>query len=99
MFDYLDEHFRNLDKKNEEREEQFKKLYLDQCSVVPEVGDTVVVASGLLARGFNWIREEAKVLHVGSSIKVQFVGETKVHWIHPALITDVIKVESCPSPK
>jgi len=77
--------------------EEFRRLLSDTSVKVPEVGDRVIVAAGLVGMGHLWIREEAKVIEVGdTSVKVLFperglYGKDVEMWIHPALITDVIK--------
>ncbi len=80
-------------------EEEFRKIIADPSLKNPEQGDTVVVAAGLLNMGHPWIRKEATVIQVGeTSYKISFnnykmYGEDKPYeiWIHPRLITDVIK--------
>jgi hypothetical protein len=99
LFD--DDYFKRMEKQQAKRKDEFNKLLVDQCCIIPEVGDTVVVAAGILGMGFAWIRKEAKVLAVGqNSYKVQFVDEKDilthkptVMWIHPALVTDVIQFQ------
>ena len=95
----MDKFFNRLDSNHKRRENEFNKLLLDQCCIVPGIGDTVIVAAGLLGMGFDWIRLEAEVVGIGqNSIKVRFITEKKFQseeyitkWIHPALVTDVIK--------
>lgn len=94
--------FNDMERIWKKREDQFYKLLIDQCAIIPNVGDTVIIAAGLLGLGFDWVRLEAVVLKVGqNSFKIQFQTEKefrtsklKEEWIHPALITDVIKQES-----
>ena len=97
MFD--EDFFKRMDENHRKREDEFQRLALDPCCIIPNVGDIVVVAAGLLGMGFDYIRLEAKVLCVGQiSYKVRFTNETHVitgepteKWIHPSLITDVIR--------
>jgi hypothetical protein len=92
-FDWLE----GINREHREKDEEFQRLLCEPSSMTPEVGDTVIVAAGLLCRGFNWIRLEAEVLALGeTSVKVRFVGrefngKPDEEWIHPALITDVIR--------
>jgi hypothetical protein len=79
------------------RDEEFRRLLVDPSATQAEVGDRVVVAAGLLGRGWQWIREEAEVIAVGeTSYKVRFVetpeddGEPTEQWIHPAIVIDVL---------
>lgn len=89
--------FDGIHKAHEQKKAEFDKLVADQSMILPNVGDRVVVAAGPLSRGFEWIRLEAVVLEVGqSSYKVRFTkdrfdGTPDEEWVHPALITDVIK--------
>jgi len=97
LFD--DDYFKRIDERHNKKIDEFHKLLIDVCCIVPVVGDTVIVAAGLLGMGFDWERKEAVVLAVGgNSYKLQFVNEKdiitqkpKVMWIHPALVTDVIR--------
>jgi hypothetical protein len=104
-FDY-DREFRDSMRRDHEAADEtkrhFQQLLIDPCMIIPEVGDTVVVAAGPLGMGFDWVRHEAEVLVVGqASYKVRFIdyksyrGEVVEMWIHPAVVTDVIhgKVE------
>jgi hypothetical protein len=84
-------HCENLDK-------NFRRLLAEPCMTAPEVGDRVVVASGLLGMGHPWIRHEAIVLEIaGAECRVRFIdyqsfsGDPKEMWVHPSLITAVIK--------
>lgn len=79
-------------------EDAFEKARLDQCSIEPEVGDTVVVNARLLGMGHEWIRYSARVIAVGQqSYHVEFLdymsisGKSTQKWVHPAVITDVIR--------
>lgn len=94
------EHMEKLDDMNIKKDEEFRRLCADPSSKVPEKGDRVIVATGFLAMGPLWAREECEVMEVGeTSIKVRFLeyqpfgGEkgSLVKWIHPALVTDVLK--------
>ncbi len=61
------------------------------------VGDRVIVAVGLLGRGFTWIRTECKVLEVNdTSCLVRHTDKDYKHnnweeWIDRYLITDVLE--------
>ncbi len=91
--------FRHAEEGARKTEHEFERLALDPCSDIPEVGDRVIVAVGLIGHGFAWVREEATVLEIGSSsYKVQlskqkdFDSNKPVEcWIHSVLVTDVLK--------
>lgn len=92
------ESFRHAEKAADETKQQFEKLNLDRCMEIPNVGDTVIVAAGLLGMGFPWVRYEALVLATGqNSYRVRFLDyegfrdRVVEQWIHPALVTDVIR--------
>jgi len=97
----FDDMFDHIDRVHKERKDEFERFRLDQSADVPMVGDTVVVAAGPLGMGFDWIRHEAVVIAVGQqSYKVRFTdrkdiitGEPTVMWIHPAVVTDVIRAQ------
>lgn len=94
MFEY----FRDINRHHESQDEDFRKLLVEPSAKTPSLGDHVIVATGFLGMGFNWIREEAVVLECGdTSYKVQFTdckhivdGTPTVKWVHQALITDVL---------
>lgn len=96
LFDDMHEMFRSADKAREEREDEFRKLCAEPCLRVPEIGDRVLVAAGLLGMGYLWIRREAEVVSKGdTAYRIRFVNcesyhEGNEHWVHQALITDVL---------
>lgn len=77
----------------------FQKQQTDECAILPELGDTVVLNARLLGMGHDWIRHEATVIAIGQlSYKVRFTDRKKFGtnepeelWVHPAVITDVIR--------
>jgi preprotein translocase subunit YajC len=96
MFDFgID--WEGINRRHDERRGEFQRLCCDPSCQTPEVGDTVIVAAGLIGRGFDWVREEAEVIALGeTSVKVRWRRESRYEelnetWIHPALITDVIR--------
>lgn len=86
----------NIDKGHRKKEEEFERLRIEPSARTPAVGDTVVVAAGLIGRGFDWVRKQALVVAVGeTSVKVRFSerrigGGADEEWISPVLITDVL---------
>lgn len=98
MFGDCDAFFDKIRQEREQQKQEFRKL-LDDCSdKVPEVGNRVVVAVGLLGHGMPWVRQEADVIEVGEmSYKIRFTTHPKQiiweYWIHPALVTDVLPRE------
>jgi len=101
MMSEFDEMFKRMDRVHADRKDEFEKLRLDQSAIDAEEGDTVVVSAGPLGMGFDWVRLEAVVVRKGQqSLKVRFTDykhalsdEPVVMWIHPALVTDVIKAQ------
>lgn len=99
----MDDDFRidwdSINREREAKDEAFRKLLCEPTPTVAEVGDRVVFAGGLIGFGHNWVRLEGVVLEKGdTSYKVQFedLGRTHIEWIHPALVTDVLKtVKGC----
>jgi len=96
----LEEDFRAARRANEEALRRFESLNIDRCVDVPDVGDRVIVAAGLLGMGFPWVRYEAIVIEAGTqSYKVRFLDykgyDNRVveKWIHPALVTDVLRAK------
>jgi len=86
-------------KHRDELHDQFKKLLAEPTTQIPKVGDTVVVAVGLLNMGHPWIRRAGKVLVAGdTSYKIHFEKQYKherektIIWVHQTLITDVVPV-------
>lgn len=96
MFDWddINDYHRKLDS-------EFAKLINEPSARVPQVGDKVLVAVGLLGMGYLWVRLEAEVIETAdTSYKVRFTDrkkwgsdELQEEWVHQALITDVV---SCP---
>jgi hypothetical protein len=92
----------NIDEDHRRMAAEFERLRIEPSNRTPAVGDTVVVAAGLLDRGHLWIRTGCLVIALGeTSIKVRFPdgygGKVDEQWISPVLITDVIPKESAPS--
>ncbi len=93
--------FEDIRKNHNTMDNEFRKLAIEPTMVVPEVGDTVIIAAGLLGMGHVWVRKEAVVLMAGdTSYKVEFVddkhpmtGKNYVKWVVQTLITDVIRKE------
>ena len=91
--------FEDIRKNHNAMDDEFRKLAIEPTMVIPEVGDTVIIAAGLLGMGHVWVRKEGVVLMAGdTSYKVEFVdekdyvtGENKVKWVVQTLITDVIR--------
>lgn len=99
-------HFENIDEYHKNLDGEFKRLCAEPCMKVPKPGDVAIVAAGFLGMGHLWVREECEVLAVGdTSVKVRFKdylpygGErgSKMIWIHPSLITDVVQQNSNPT--
>lgn len=96
FYDNYFEEMRNIEKSKQDKEEMFRRLCAEPCMKVPKPGDRVIIAAGLLGRGFLWVRTEAEVLQVAdTSVKVRFKSSFSQtpdveEWIHPALITDVL---------
>ena len=77
--------------------EEFHKLLCEPCQAIPKVGDTVVVAAGLIGHGHPWIRREAKVLAVGDTSYKVLIAATYANepcWIHPALVVEVVRQQA-----
>jgi len=103
--DDISRYFSEVNKRHEKMDAEFRRLCVEPCQTIPEVGDTAIVAVGLLSMGYLWIRQECEVLAVAdTSVKVRIGGRLYPsgytdEWIHPSLITDVIKKEKqCNSP-
>lgn len=85
--------FRSIRKHHEELGVAFSKLLADPTSKVPQQGDRVVVAIGLLSMGHLWVRGEGVVLECGeTSYKVQLDKDecSRPIWVHQALIVEVL---------
>lgn len=87
---------RHIHREQQRREEAVAKLVADPLMEIPEIGDTVVVACGLIGHGFDWIRKECVVVAKGqATYKVRHTGHSKPlsweEWIHPCLVTDIIR--------
>jgi hypothetical protein len=86
----------NVDRGHRKKEVEFERLRIEPSARIPAVGDTVVVAAGLIGRGFDWVRKEALVVAVGETlVKVRFPeprfgGGVDEEWVSPVLITDVL---------
>jgi hypothetical protein len=86
--------FAEAERRNKEKQEEFDRRVPD--SVMPLPGDTVVLHSGLLGRGFMWERMEGVCVAVAEfSAKVRYKKsydkEHTEEWVHPAVITDIVK--------
>ncbi len=95
-----DRYFENLEKEQQRMRAEFERLRSDPPAKIPQIGDRVIVATGFLAMGHLWARMEAEVMDVGdTSVKVRLIDYQPYQqpigsystWIHPALITDVLK--------
>jgi hypothetical protein len=95
MFD--DEFFKRMDERHRQQDEMFLRLCAEPCMDVAEVGDIVLIAGGLLGKGFLWVRLEATVLAVAdTAYKVEFDkpfydGTKDVQWVHRTLVTDIVR--------
>lgn len=97
-FDKMDEYFERIDRHHKDLKNEFMKLAADPCSQVPKIGDTVLIAAGLVNKGHLWIRLEAKVLKcANTSYYVEYTDykyyiqkEPVREWVHQNVITDVI---------
>ena len=91
--------FESAENNHKKQENGFKKL-CQELPILVKKGDKVIVAVGLLGRGFEWIRKECEVMETANiSIKIRcqdtyYKDGFWEEWIHPALITDVIKEEN-----
>jgi hypothetical protein len=90
----FDNFFAEADRRNREKQEEFDRRVPD--AVLPIPGDTVVLHSGLLGRGFMWERMEGVCLAVAeNSAKVRFKKDYDdrytEEWVHPAVITDIVR--------
>lgn len=90
FFEHAREHHKKMD-------EEFRRLCAEPCGKVPQKGDRVLIAAGLLGMGYPWVREEAVVMECGdTSYFVQFVHyktydeKTYSCWVNQNLITDVL---------
>lgn len=95
--DYLDDIAKSFERayNNHDRlRSEFQKLSVDNVKI-PNKGDKVLFAAGLIGHGFEWIRKEAIVIECAdTAYKVRFktiLNEYKEEWIHHALITDILK--------
>lgn len=94
MFD-----FDFIGKYREERKQEYDRLKGGGVYKDVSVGDTVVVAAGLLGRGYIWIRVECEVVQVGdTSCFVKHIGEYELdnwqEWIDRFLIVEVVPLET-----
>lgn len=97
-YDKFQKHMEHLDEYHDSLNSEFYRLYCEPSSRVPEVGNRVIVAVGLLSMGHPWTREEGVVIEKGdTSYKIRLKRidygthrQTEV-WVHQALITDVLK--------
>ena len=100
MFDEYedDDRLEEFNNYHQKLDNEFQKLLIDPCMNIPEVGDLVIVAAGLLGMGHPWVREEAKILAIAdTSYQIEFTkyksydNKIIIQWIHTALVTDIIK--------
>ena len=80
------------DKHHQQQDAEFARLRQNPPRNV-KVKDKVLVAAGILGRGYVWIRKECEVIAISqSSVKVKCIEKHDEweQWIDPALITDVI---------
>lgn len=91
----FDDFFSRIDRNRQEMDEEFRRLVEQQASVpVPNVGDRVVLSAYLLNRGHKWTRLDGVVVERADvSVRVRYAtnGTENEEWIHPAIITDVIR--------
>ncbi len=96
--DSFDEMFRDIYKYRDKLDSEFARLAAEPCSKVPQVGDRVLIAAGLVGKGHLWIRLEAVVLECADTAyyvkykKYKLYRDTDTHeeWVHQAVITDVL---------
>jgi len=86
--------FAEIDRKNREKQDEFDRRVPDAQMPIP--GDTVLLHAGLLGRGFMWDRLEGVCVAVAqNSAKVRYKSsydkEATEVWVHPAVITDIVK--------
>jgi hypothetical protein len=94
MFD-VDDMFKRADENRAEMKREFERRAAD-CPETPIPGDKVVLHAGLLNRGHMWERIEGECIAVAeNSVKVRYKKsydkEMNEEWVHPALITDILK--------
>ena len=91
--DFLKMH-REIEDHRKKLDEQYSMLRREPPKLL-RVGDTVLVAAGLLGRGHPWIRKDCIVKEVSDlSVKVYRKESPSYEWeewIDPVLIVDVIK--------
>lgn len=100
MYDRIDRKFERIHDYHDSLDDEFRKLCVEPSLKVAKKGDRVIVAGGLIGRGYKWVRLEAVVLEVGdTSVHVEFKDRAYIGgrpdrcWIHPCLITDVLSHE------
>lgn len=94
-FDFI-EIFKNSDRLHKQQESEYARLRQNPPRNI-KVGDKVLVAVGLLGRGYVWKRKECEVVEI-SQVSIKVKSDEKYNeweeWIDPVLITDVLlKVE------
>ena len=93
-----DDFFKSIDDHHKRRKDEFDKLACEPCLKSANVGDRVLVSSGVVGRGFPWQRLECRVLEVAdTAYKVDFVtrktygtNEPDIDWVHRFAVTDVL---------
>jgi len=94
-----DDFFKSVDDYHRKREDEFNKLVCEPCLKSANVGDRVLVSSGVVGRGFAWERLECLVMEVAdTAYKVNFVtrkcystNEPDISWVHRFAVTDVLE--------
>jgi len=98
MFDFF-ESMKRADENNDKRKRQIDKLMADVPKEMPKVGDKVIIASGLLGHGWDYIRREGIITEIADyTVKAKwenYPGHSTVdireEWMHPAFIVDTLK--------
>ncbi|TXH13614.1 MAG: hypothetical protein E6R03_11010 [Hyphomicrobiaceae bacterium] len=95
MFGGIDDIFKRADERHLEMKQEFDRRAAD-CQELPIPGDKIVLHAGLLQRGHMWERLQGECVAVATnSVLVRYkksYDETMTEqWVHPALITDILK--------
>lgn len=91
----MDDMFKRADEHKAELKREFERRAAD-CPDIPIPGDKVVLHAGLLSRGHMWERIEGDCVAVAdNSVKVRYKKsydkDMTEEWVHPAVITDILK--------
>lgn len=95
----FDDFFDGVERRWNQRKDEFKKLACEPCLDEVFVGSRVLLSAGVLGRGFEWERKEATVLEVASTAYfVRFAemnhnGEPDEQWVHRFAVTDVLETK------